>query len=268
MRKVESIKDLKGICQESKKTDAAFYEFGWFERYCARPVSIYFTRVFLRMRISANQVTLTGLLVGIGAGILLIFGSAQFWVIGALLLYLSVILDHADGEVARYNRTFSAEGEILDAISDRFLNRFVLTCACLGIYNVLHEIVVLVLGFAGLILLFLCEVPRLLAHIAIAEREGQPEYGIVKLGKSFRSELVRYGYIVFGHGTQSLLVGILVTSIIDCFLPPFTIANFLFDFRFIYVMAYIGALVVAAIVLTNILFRRGLTHFRWHSRFH
>ncbi|MFY9487084.1 MAG: hypothetical protein WAP35_00095 [Solirubrobacterales bacterium] len=69
-----------------------------------RRLSIRLTRLLLPTGLSANQVTVGGILIGlIGAGLLAI---NEFWaqIAALLLLQLSFVLDFCDGEIARFER--------------------------------------------------------------------------------------------------------------------------------------------------------------------
>ena len=92
-----------------------------------RPMSRRLTPVALRLGLHPNQVTALSVAVGLAAAGAFAVGSRPALVIGALLLQASFVLDCVDGEVARYNRAFSATGAWLDASTDR-LKEF----ACYG----------------------------------------------------------------------------------------------------------------------------------------
>ena len=47
---VESIKELKKICDKGEREH-------WYLRLIMRPISMYFTKLFLKLHVSANQVT-------------------------------------------------------------------------------------------------------------------------------------------------------------------------------------------------------------------
>lgn len=79
-----------------------------------RVLSIYLTRLFLMTNISANQVTILMVFVGVLAAIPLFFG--YIWT-GLFLSYLCIVLDASDGEVARYRRTHSLRGIYLDLVN-------------------------------------------------------------------------------------------------------------------------------------------------------
>ena len=89
-----------------------------FHRRLSRPL----TRLALALGLSANQVSLASLLVGM----LSVWG---FWyatpwsALAGLVLYAAaVVLDHSDGEVARLTHSESRLGEWLDVTSDTVIH--------------------------------------------------------------------------------------------------------------------------------------------------
>ena len=89
-----------------------------FHRRLSRPL----TRLALALGLTANQVSLASLLVGL----LAVWG---FWhatpgtALAGLVLYAAaVVLDHSDGEVARLTRSESRLGEWLDVTSDTVIH--------------------------------------------------------------------------------------------------------------------------------------------------
>ena len=79
-----------------------------------RVLSIYVTRVFLAMNITANQVSAAMIVVGVISGVVIAFG--YIWT-GLVLIYLSLLLDAVDGEIARYRKVFSLRGIYLDLVN-------------------------------------------------------------------------------------------------------------------------------------------------------
>jgi phosphatidylglycerophosphate synthase len=68
-------------------------------------------------RVTPNQITTLGLVVGLAAAMLYARGgSAVHW--GGLLYCLSALIDHADGELARATGQSSAGGQIYDRLAD------------------------------------------------------------------------------------------------------------------------------------------------------
>lgn len=113
MKNIPKIKDLRALCQPSD-LDICLYR-----KLFTRKISIYFTAVFLHLRFSANSVSiLKGIIACLGS-VLFALGRPLWYLIGALFLQLSFILDACDGEVARYTGTnVSAGGEFLDKLGD------------------------------------------------------------------------------------------------------------------------------------------------------
>ena len=92
---------------------------GLFSVFVLRKFSKLFTWAAVRLKMTPNQVTLISFAVGLLSAYE--FSRGTFWTIfaGAILLQLSIIIDCADGELARYTRQFSGLGAWLDAITDR-----------------------------------------------------------------------------------------------------------------------------------------------------
>lgn len=88
----------------------------WSGRLYLRHISIYLTRFLVPTGISANGVTWLMGFVGVAAAALLVV--AEWWVLAAclVLLQLQVLIDCADGEVARWRGTSSAAGIYIDRI--------------------------------------------------------------------------------------------------------------------------------------------------------
>lgn len=84
----------------------------------ARFFSLPLSRAFLRLGMSANHVTLLGLgFAGLSAPL---FASRLYWpgIAGALLYYVSMVLDCSDGEVARASLSDSKLGAWLETVTD------------------------------------------------------------------------------------------------------------------------------------------------------
>jgi len=68
-------------------------------------ISPYFTSFFLLSGFNANQVSIMGFLCGAVAAIFFVYPYPLFFVFGGFLLFLSMVFDCSDGEVARYMGT-------------------------------------------------------------------------------------------------------------------------------------------------------------------
>lgn len=75
--------------------------------------------------VSANFVTLTGLVLSIVSGVCYLFNEFYF---GSFLFFVALILDSTDGRVARGTNSFSKFGAILDSVADKVRSFFVALC--------------------------------------------------------------------------------------------------------------------------------------------
>lgn len=79
--------------------------------------------VFVRMRITPNQISLLALLAGLAAAFL--FSQRQF-ALGGLALLLSAVFDLIDGSVARKTNSHTDFGAVFDWIVDKYVDALVL----------------------------------------------------------------------------------------------------------------------------------------------
>ena len=92
---------------------------GFFTTFFVSTWSRYVARWAARVGLSPNQVTVLALCVGIAAAAAFATGERAGYIAGAVLVYLSFVLDCVDGQLARYTRRFSKFGAYLDSIFDR-----------------------------------------------------------------------------------------------------------------------------------------------------
>jgi phosphatidylglycerophosphate synthase len=99
---VPPVRELEAICGGEGRDPAAARNFRIVYAKLVRRISIRLTWLLLHTRLSANQVTVLAILIGIAGGALLAW--SDFWplVAGVVLLQLSFVLDYSDGEIARY----------------------------------------------------------------------------------------------------------------------------------------------------------------------
>jgi hypothetical protein len=89
--------------------------------YFHRPLAAYLVRLLLPLPITPDQVTIGSAIVGLlsGAVMAVAVWRSPWWVAaGGLVLILSILLDCADGQLARLRGTSSPVGRILDGTMD------------------------------------------------------------------------------------------------------------------------------------------------------
>lgn len=114
--------------------------------YMYRKLSTIFTYVFIKLDISPNSITLLTYLSCIVGYIFLSIGTHLFFVIGGLIFIITILMDSADGDVARIQDKKSIEGAYFDEIG-----HYIYSC-CLGfglghgLYKLYNMEIFLILG--------------------------------------------------------------------------------------------------------------------------
>ena len=101
------------LCQSLKGP----YE-GFVDRYLNRRFSYWFTRLFLKLRLTPNAITTLSIIIGLLAAASFATGTYAAALLGSVLFQLSAVVDCCDGEVARLTFRESRFGERLDIFGD------------------------------------------------------------------------------------------------------------------------------------------------------
>ena len=107
---------------------------GIVDRYVNRKISSVFTRLFIRLGVSPNAITIVSMLIGLLGAAFFASGSYQMGIIAALLFQLSVVVDCCDGEVARLTFAESRFGQELDIIADNVVHMTIFAGIAWGAY--------------------------------------------------------------------------------------------------------------------------------------
>ena len=112
--------ELRQICQ---KGSAEPY---WISRYFVRPISIYFTKLFIKLNISPNTVTFASSILALSGSFILIKATLYSYILSAILVFSFFFLDHVDGELARYYSAIQgSKKESYIDISGKFFDRII-----------------------------------------------------------------------------------------------------------------------------------------------
>lgn len=112
-----------------------------------RKVSPYLVKFFVEHNISANQISLFGILLGVIGSFLFVFGNPYLMLIGCLLNQLRHLFDRVDGEVARVTNSKTVGGAYLERIQGTIVNTFLFVYLGIGLYMMLGNIVFILFGF-------------------------------------------------------------------------------------------------------------------------
>jgi len=141
-------KEMKPTFKNLKKVIDRPNEIDPYAKYLIRPISIWFTWIFVRTPLSANHVTIIQEIFGITGAVLFAYGR---FVLGSLFLQIGFIMDNSDGEVARWKHQQSKSGKFLDLIGHMIVIPFYFFGLGLGLYLQQGNIIMLIMGFlAGL----------------------------------------------------------------------------------------------------------------------
>ncbi len=99
------------------------------DTYVVDYVAMVFSKLFIKLHIIPNVITMLSMACGVSGGILLCFNRLSLDLIGLVLVILAAVFDACDGQVARMTKHFSKFGRLLDGLSDA-TGYFTLYLAC------------------------------------------------------------------------------------------------------------------------------------------
>lgn len=114
----QSFKEFKQIIQSKKLEKRKKKKDWWHAIYMF--ISRYITWILVKTPITANFITIGGLLIGIIGLFLIGIGNNFLNITGFILLYIYYISDEVDGELARYKKQTSLRGIYYDEIVHLF----------------------------------------------------------------------------------------------------------------------------------------------------
>lgn len=92
----------------------------WWSSFVTSPMGIVANYAAVELPwITPNRITAMSFLVAVAAAICVVIGGYSNFVIAAVLIHLSHILDCMDGQMARYRKTSSATGSYFDRMTDQ-----------------------------------------------------------------------------------------------------------------------------------------------------
>gem|GEM_PF-2042975 len=109
-----NIQELRDLTQKEKLEGRSR---PWGYRTLQRGPSIYITRALLPTRIHQDAVTAAGIVLGMLGALLLTQLSVTLKLAGLFLVYLNILSDKVDGELARARGTHSLKGIFLDELN-------------------------------------------------------------------------------------------------------------------------------------------------------
>ena len=105
------------------------------DTYIVDYIAMFFSRIFIKLHIIPNAVTVLSAIAGVTGGVLLCLNSLLTEIFGVVFIILAAVFDASDGQVARLTKHYSNLGRTLDGFAD-FLTYFSMYAAiCVRLFN-------------------------------------------------------------------------------------------------------------------------------------
>ena len=125
-----SLSEVKEKCKrDNKKANDKLH---WF----SSKFSIYFSYIFINLRLNADHVTIIFFIIGLLGSISYGSSNISFIILGYILFRLHIIFDMCDGDVARFNKSFSIRGAYWDSMIHSALNPLYYLFFCISLFNI------------------------------------------------------------------------------------------------------------------------------------
>lgn len=167
----QKFKEFKKIIQ-GKKLEKQKRKKDWWHALF-RFFSKYITWILVKTSITANFITLTGLLIGLIGLIFIGIGSNLFIIIGFVLLYLYYLSDEVDGEVARYKNQTSLRGIYYDEIGHLLFQGWFFFSLGYRIFRINEEFLYIIFGVIATFFLFGIRITRKIATLASVKGDNR-----------------------------------------------------------------------------------------------
>lgn len=115
-----------------------------------RPVSEPIAVFLSKINITPNQISFVSVASSAIAGAFFSLGKWPYLAVGYIFLQLTLLLDHVDGNLARFTGMSSELGQWVDAIANKFHKFFFILGASIGIFKTTGRYDYLLLGSAAI----------------------------------------------------------------------------------------------------------------------
>ena len=167
---------------------------------------------FIKLKLSADSVTILALLLGIFASILLYFNQN---IIAVLILWLSGYLDAVDGAIARKTNSSSSFGTVLDITSDRIVEIGIIVVTGIKFVDVRFNLIILLSCILLSMVIFLTVgavseksgIKSFYYQAGVAERsEGFIMFSIMMLSKTYLGIVINiFAFIILITALQRMI---------------------------------------------------------------
>lgn len=107
-------KSFKQLLHDSFKSEETEE---WLDIYFTRPIGLFFARIWYRLGVTPNAITILSIILGAAAGVMFAFSDIWYNVLGIFLLVFANFCDSTDGQLARLTNQKSMKGRCLDGFA-------------------------------------------------------------------------------------------------------------------------------------------------------
>ena len=248
-----SVSHYRQLCQKGNQENYIF------DKLIARKISIYITILMIWLKLRPNQVTFLSLISLVSSFYYFLHNSPRELIIGSSLLMIYYLLDHVDGELARYyintenRKQNSQDGHYFDILCHRYsINIIIFLFGISAFYQFDYEWPVLIAFFIST---GLNRFPELVANklmvniIAnhpdiIRENSVKNILDILELKKhqiagvkAPITDITKWIKVTKEMvGFPGSLLIIMFVSLLDALIPSFTLLSIPINFRLLFIM--------------------------------
>jgi len=167
-----------------------------------RKNGIFIANLLKNINIDPNLITLSSFFIAV---VSVLFFIKHQYIIGFILLHISIILDFVDGSYARLKKRTSKSGEFLDNNLDALIDFMVISSLVYSLYTIHPDVLLLMCGLVILSLRFLILILYLYTSSAVGE--------FVKDRIKDRSNIIRVILMQFVYSRATVFMLLFLSAI-------------------------------------------------------
>jgi phosphatidylglycerophosphate synthase len=267
-----NIEDYRKLCQKNE------HENYLLDKLIFRKISIYATVIFIKLNIKPNQATFLSFMAALGSLYFLTQNTTPMLLTAAALIFTYYILDHVDGELARYAINTGAmkpslQGHYYDVLIHRYSSNLMVFFLGLGVFNLYGYELAVLLGFVACI--GISSFPNVIAAQVMAGKIANDKEIIFKsqametflaqletkkqqikdVHRGTRLQKLRKLIIesLFFPGHIILLVLVLIA---DAFLPDIAVLSYRLNFRLLLLLGFAPLFTLKTVIQSALWIRK------------
>ena len=127
----------------------------WINQYFNRPIAFFIAKAFQKIRFTPNSITVLSMVCGVLSGYFFSKLDTSSVVIAAILLEMMILLDCADGQLARMVGKSSSFGKTLDGLADFTTHLSIYYGLAYGLYLKEHHYYIFILAVVAQLSMYL-----------------------------------------------------------------------------------------------------------------